>query len=200
MASETDLLNDALGQIGSARITAIDDGTTNANHCQVFWPPLRQGLIRSHHWNCAMKRISLAADVTAPVSEYAYAYTLPSGCLKVVDYGGGTPSSAAIWPTEYPAMRYVPRYKIEGRKLLTNDGVVYIRYLDDIDVGQWDAMLYQAGATLLASKLSTAILHDHKLALALQQMGDHLLSLAMAVDGQEGSTESFVVNDLIWGR
>lgn len=201
MPSETDCLNDALGQIGAARITAIDDGSINANHCQVFYPSLRDGLLRAHHWNFAMQRMNLAADVTPPVSEYAYAYTLPGDCLKVVDYGGGTPSSPVTWVTDYAHWRFIPRYKIEGRKLLTNDGVVSIRYLKQVtSVGEWDAMFYQAVATLLATKLATAILHDHKMAVGLQQIGDHLLSQAMAVDGQEGSIEPFVVDDLLWGR
>ena len=201
MPSETDCLNDALGQIGAARITAIDDQSINANHCAVFYPSLRDGLLRSHHWNFAMQRVALAADVTAPVSEFAYAYTLPGDCLKVVDYAGGTPSSSVVWSSEYAGMRFVPRYKIEGRKLLTNDGVVYIRYLKQVtNVGEWDGMFYQAVTSLLASKLATAISHDHKMALALQKVGDHLLGLAMAVDGQEGSTEPFVVDDLLWGR
>ncbi len=202
MASQTDLLNDALGQIGATRISAIDDGSINANHCQVFFPPLRDGLMRAHHWNFLITRVQLSLDVAVPVSEFAYAYTLPSECLKVLDYSGSAPSastSMVAWPNGFP--RYTPLFKIEGRKLLSNDGQAYIVYLRrETNPDLWDAMFYQTVVTFLAAKLAMAIPKDAQRALGLTQQGEHLLLAAMAIDGQEGSTEPFVVDDLLWGR
>ncbi len=53
MPSETNLLNDALSQIGASLITGIDEGSINANHCQLFYPSLRDDLLRSAHWRFA---------------------------------------------------------------------------------------------------------------------------------------------------
>ena len=200
MASETDLLNDGLSQIGAATITAIDDGSANANYCQRLYPPLRDSLLRAHHWNFNTTRVELALDVIAPVSGYAYAYTLPADCLKVVDYGGTLPVSAGVITLD---QRYgvVAHYKIEGRKLLSNDGQAFITYLRrETNPDVWDGMFYQAVASLLASKLASAITKDTKKALSLYQVGNDLLLMAMAVDGQEGSIEPLISDELLWGR
>lgn len=203
MASETDLLNDALSQCGATPITAIDDGSINANHCQRFYPPLRDALLRMHHWNFALKWVQLAQDVTPPVAEFAYAYTLPADCLKVVNYGGSATaisSLSLIFPDS--GIRVVTRYKVQGRKLVSNDGTVYIQYLRRVtNPDEWDAGFYQAVSTWLASKLAMAITKDIRLSTGLlAQARDILLPLATAVDGQEGSIEPYVVDDLLWGR
>ena len=198
MASETDLLNDALSQIGADTITAIDDGTTNANHCQRLYPLLRQGLLRSHHWNFAMAREALAQDVGTPPFEFAFQYTLPPRLLKIVGYNGANQSTLTIgqWRS------VMTRYRIEGRKLLSNDGTALIVFIQDItNPDLWDALFYQACAKALAAKLATAINKDFKLAMALK--ADFLrddLPLAMAADGQEGSVEPFMSDELLWGR
>lgn len=202
MPSETDCLNDALGQIGAAKITSMEDGSTNANACKIFYPSLRDGLIRSHHWNFAIKRVELALDTTAPTFGFAYAYTLPPDNLKVLDYGGASPSTATFPYALWPGSRYRPYYKIESGKLLSNDGqawVVYLRRVTNPD--EWDALFYQVVATQLASKLAAAIPKDMKKAAELlSQAVNVLLPLALASDGQEGSIEPFVVDDLTWGR
>lgn len=199
MPSETDLLNDSLSQIGAAAITAIDDGSTNANHCLTFYPTLRDGLLRSHRWNFAETRLELAQDVTPPVTEYAYRYTLPATCLQVREYAGSNPTAATGVAFEYQRL---PRYKIEGRSLVSNDGKAFIVYTSRIENPDlWDAIFYQLVSVWLASKLATAIHHDAKMAMALMAYATNtILPLATAVDGQEGSQEPFIVNDLIWGR
>ena len=204
MASETDVLNDALGQIGAATITAIDDGSTNANACLIFYPTLRDGLLRSARWNFAETRMELAQDITPPITEYAYRYALPNDpwCLKVNDYAGANPTTTATFWAFESRLRLAPRYKIEGRYLLSNDGKAYIVYTARItNPDQWDAIFYQLVTTWLASKLATALLHDPKMAAALLSNAVNLiLPLAVAVDGQEGTIDPFIVNDLLWGR
>jgi hypothetical protein len=62
-------------------------------------------------------------------------------------------------------------------------------------------MFYQVMASWLASKLCMAITKDVKLSTGLLgQARDILLPIATAVDGQEGSVEPYVVDDLLWGR
>jgi len=199
MPSETDVLNDSLGMIGANRITAIDDGSVNANHCQTFYPTLRDSALRSHHWNFSMKRVELAQDAATPTFEFQFQYTLPADCLKVVEYNGASQDTSQLTLLE----TVVPnRYRIEGRKLLTNDGqvkIVYIRREEDPNV--WDGLFEQVITTWLASKLANAIAKDAKKSTELlKQVIDVLLPTAMAVDGQEGSTEKLITTDLIDGR
>lgn len=201
MASETDLLNDALSMIGASPIAAIDDGSVAANHCQRLYPALRDGLIRAHHWNWAMARVQLAQDATAPPFEFAYQYALPADLLKIVEYNGATPNSSTSIYADY-TQKPVSRYVIEGRKLLTNDGEVKIVYLRRItNPDEWDALFYQVVAAWLASKLASAITKDERKAKAkLEEAMGLLLPMAMAVDGQEGTVYPNVSDALTWGR
>ena len=200
MPTQTDCLNDALGQIGSATVTAIDDGSTNANLCLTFYPPLRDSLLRSHHWNFAMTRVELALDVTPPLYEFAYAYTLPPDLLKLVDYAGSSTTSTYVTNQDW---RYQaqPAYQVEGRKLYSNDGRALIRYLRRVEnPDEWDALFYQGLAQWLASKLSLAIRKEPKQAMGLQELAQSTMTMAMAVDGQENPTQPFVTDNLLWGR
>lgn len=185
--SETDLVNDALSQIGASPITAIDDGSVTANHAQRLYPPLRDAAIRAHHWNFAMARAKLAASATAPPSEFTYAYPLPSDWLKIVQYNGKTNTT---------------EYRIEGRDILTDDSTVEIVYLKRItNPDLWDSLFYQLLTTWLASKFASAIAKDARKAESLlKQALDVLLPIATAVDGQEGSVEAITVDDLLTVR
>lgn len=201
MPSETDCLNDALSQIGASRITAIDDGSTNANHCTVFYPSLRDGMIRSAKWNFSLERVALALDATAPAFEFAYRYALPADCLRVWQYFGGSPAVSTV-VTDPNAYSIQPRYKIEGRYLLSNDGQAYILYGKRVtNPSLWDSLFYQTLTTWLASKLASAIMKDPKMSNALlDQAINVLLPQALSSDGQENSVEPFITDDLLWGR
>lgn len=199
MPSEVDVCNDALSQIGASVITALDDGSVNANHCTRLYPQLRRSILRSHHWNFAEARIALAQDATAPIFEFAFSYALPTDLLKIKEYNGATPTTSTLTLFEIQLPR---RYKIEGRKLLTNDGVVNIVYVrDETDPNIWDGLFYQVVATWLASKLANAIMKDSRTAKDLKvEVIDLLLPMAAAVDGQEGSEHPYAIDDLILGR
>lgn len=202
MPSETDLLNDALGQIGATPVNAIDDGSVNANHCQRFYPALRDGLLRTADWNFASQRVELAQEATAPVFEFAYSYALPGDYLRVREYYGGSPSSGDGTDLALLEARRLLKWKVEGKKILTNDGEVFIRYTARItNPDIWDPIFYQCVSAWLASKLANAITKDHKKATALlQQAVDILLPLAAAVDGQEGSVDRLESVELIEER
>jgi len=199
MPSETDILNAALSKIGARRITAMDDDSTEANHCQVFYPLLRRSLLRSHHWNFAETRTELAQDATAPAFEFAFSYTLPPDLLKLKEYNGVNldTSNLSLFESVDPS-----RYKVEGRKLYTNDGTVKIVYVkDETDPNVWDALFAQTLIAWLASDLAMAISKDSRLSQRmLEEAINLLLPMAAAVDGQEGSVNKFITDELIWGR
>jgi len=199
MPSVTDVINDALGQIGANRISSIDDGSVNANHALVFYPLIRDSVLRSHHWNFAMKRVELAQDAATPTFEFQFQYTLPADSLKVVEANGASLDTSQLTLLEAVQPE---RFKIEGRKLLTNDGemkILYIRREEDPNI--WDALFCEVISTWLASRFANAISKDEKKSASLlKQAVEVLLPTAMAVDGQEGTTEKLVTTDLIDGR
>lgn len=205
MATETDLLNDALGMAGGCtRITSIDDGSTNANHCLTFWPPLRDGLLRMHFWNFALTWVELGLAVGQPALGFAYAYTKPGDWLRTKDYAGVNPASFAGVPVmvEPGFPRPAPVYKMEGNYIRSNDGQAWLHYIRRVtNVGEFDALFYQVSVLWMASKLAAAIRKDIKASTGLlEQVNAIMLPLALAVDGQEGSVEAHIVDNLLRGR
>lgn len=200
MASETDFLNDALGQIGQGPITNIQDGSQAANWCRTFWPPLRRGMLRMHHWKFADTRIALAVSATAPLYEFAYAYALPRDLLAIREYNGTLLNLAIV--SEGRWVHWEGFYKVEGDFIYTNDGEARLLYTRDItNPDLWDPLFYQAAASWLASKLALAIFKNDDLSKGLlSQVFGMLLPQALVVDGQQGTKVAYVVDDLIWGR
>lgn len=197
MASETDFLNGALGQIGAAAITDINAAEPNANWCRIFYPQLRKALFRAHHWKCATRRKSLALDATAPAFEYAFAYNLLTDSLKIQEYNGAVVSVDITDNTWFMH----PRFRIEGRQLLSNDSVaMVIETYDNTNVGTWDSLFYQALQLQLASYLIGAIYKDPQRAANKLVEFQNVLPSAVGVDGQEGSPRTTIVDDFIWGR
>lgn len=86
MASEVEICNLALAHLGdSATVASLDppEGSAQAEHCQRFYPIARDAVLEMHDWNFATRRAELAA-VTFGFEQWAYAYALPSDCLRAL--------------------------------------------------------------------------------------------------------------------
>lgn len=183
--AKADVYAEALALIGQDPASP-GDGSKAANFADIFYQPLVDAALRAVKWNCAVARSAkLAADATAPNFKWTYRYALPNApdyCLKV---WGLNDDEDAI-------------YAVEGRYLMSNDSNVKIEFSKRVvDPDLWDAMLYQAITTGLASKLAAALLKDTKRALDLYKLYQAQLADAAAVDGQEGSRGVISSPDLI---
>lgn len=139
MASKVQIANFALQAIGEEAIASLSDDSERARAVnRIFAQELRAEL-RAHPWNCAIKRVRLAALADAPAFEYSYQYQLPADCVR-------------------PLIKRndLPDYKIEGRKLLTNvSGPLDFRYVYEItDMNEMDAALVTAFSLRLAYKIA----------------------------------------------
>jgi len=135
----TDVCNFALLLISGGRIGDIEQDTKEARLCKASFAPVRRALLRSYHWNFAMKRAALAPDSTDPAWGYEYAYSLPADCVRPLM------DPAVDWPSE-------------GGKILTNTGpVLKIRYISDVeDPALWDPSFY----TLMGIDMATTIVRS----------------------------------------
>lgn len=86
MASEVDICNLSLGFLGDdATVTEIDppEGSPQAEHCAQFYPIARDAVLQMHDWDFNTTRTTPAL-IGSTITEWQYAYTLPSDCLKVL--------------------------------------------------------------------------------------------------------------------
>jgi len=191
MASVVDIANSALNLLGASTITALTDDSKNARLCNQRYEPVRNRIFRSHSWNCLTKRVQLAQDSTAPVVEFSYAYTLPSDCLRVLKIHTGTTDSIADNID----------YKVEGRKIKTNEGTVYLVYIALItDPNEYDVYLQEAISSALAADIAYAVTNNATLANNYQTIADERLREARFVDATENSLGTIESNEFTDAR
>lgn len=180
--SQTDLCNAALQLVGAATIMDITDNSREARACAVAYDSTRRSELRKRKWRFALKRVTLAADVGAPSFEYAYAFTLPADCLRVV------------LPANNPDLDW----SLEGRKILTNSfqspflgsgstpaaagATLMLRYVADIeDATQFDPAFYNSLSVALALDICEPLTQSNqKRQLLMGLYKDALLDAAKA--------------------
>lgn len=183
MTSVVEICNSALNILGANNITSLTEDSKNARLCNQRYEPLRDAVFREHTWNCLVKRVQLAQDTTAPTHEYTYQYQLPSDCIRVLSLGGYHDGSSSN-------VDGGQKFKVEGRKILTDEDTVYLIYSARItDPTQYDSLLIEAIVGRLAAELCYAITSSTSLATALKADYADKLRLARHADATEGTPD-----------
>ena len=191
MASVVDICNSALNLLGASTISALTDDTKNARLCNQRYEPVRNRIFRSHPWNCLIKRVHLAKDSAAPVIEFSNQYTLPTDCLRVLKIHNGTTDSVAS----------ALEYKIEGRKIKTNEGTVFLVYVAlDTDPNNYDAYVQESISHQLAADLAYAVTNNATLANNYMARADERLREARFIDATENSIDTLEANEFTDAR
>ena len=187
MATEVSICSNALRILGDDPITSLTDDTERARLCNSLYEPARDAVLRSHPWNFAITRATLAQLSTTPAYEYAYQYSLPTDpyCLRVLSM-------------EY--QDYV--FKIEhlagtGRVLLTDESSAKILYIARVsDTAQFDSLVVDTLTAKMASELSFPVTNSVTLQAQMQILYQLKLSEARSIDGQEGFMDDLVSDTL----
>ena len=173
MTSVVDICNSALNLIGATNIIARSEDSKSARVCNQRYENVRDAVFRAHPWNCLIRRTDLAADSDDPAFTFAYQYTLPTDpyCLRVLhlDY-------------------HDIDYKVEGRKILTDESTVNLVYLARVtDPNEYDMLLVEAIAARLAADISYNLANSTSLTPTMWQLYESKLSEARFVDATEGT-------------
>ena len=183
MASQVDICNLALTAIGHKTIANIDEQSEGARKCKVYYQQAVDATLRSYNWNCAMARATLAQDSSPPAFGYAYQYPLPNDCLRVLQLE-----------------RLDLEFKVEGRKLLTNEGTAKILYIKRIGAGEMDPLLVDAVAARLAAELAYAMSNSPGLAQMMLEIYERKKLEAGCIDAQEGTPGDIEVDSWLNAR
>lgn len=171
--SAVDICNSALNMIGASNIISLDEDSKAGRICKQRYINVRDAVFRSHVWNCLVNRVQLTADVSAPTFEFQYQYTLPTDpyCLRVIK------------------LEFLDTvYRIEGRKLLTNESQLKLIYVGrDENVSNYDQLLSESIAAGMASDLAYPLVGSNTLAQQMFDMYQRKLSEARFVDATEGT-------------
>ncbi len=188
-SSQTDICNMALLKITRTTITDINEDSTEATTCKVFFNHLRDALLRSHYWNFAKKRQTLQKLVSTPAFEFTNEFDLPADYMRAVKLF----NTAATFKIE--------RSTAGGLVLRTDDNTVDLIYIAKItDTTSFDPLFVEVFATLLAAEISRPITgsEEYKKDL-LREVKDKLREAKMR-DGQEDTPDDFETETLVGSR
>lgn len=192
MSTDVLVCSNALLMLGENPINSFDDGANTggldrARIAKDLWPSTRDSLLRSHPWNCAIKRVTLSPMAVAPDFGFTYQYQLPGQWLRNVEINGKTANEVD--------------YLTESTRLLINENPVYLRYVwQNTDVASWDPMLVEAAEIAMAMKMAYAISQSTQREQALRQQLFDLLRTARAVDGQDDSPATLGSFEILTAR
>ena len=174
MASVVDICNGALNQLGASTILTLTEDSKNARLCNARYTQVRDSVFRSHPWNCLQKRQQLAADTDTPAWGFTQQYTIPADCLRILTI-----------------LDYDSDYKIEGRKILTDNSTMKILYISRVeDPNEYDELLRETLSAALAADIAYAVTSSNPTATNMYNLFQSKLKEARFVDSTEGQNLS----------
>lgn len=184
ISSPTDIANLALDLLSAGTVTDIVDPSTPTEELLARWyDHSRRKVLRSHSWNCATKRIALAADSEDPDFGYDSQYQLPADFVRLLTVNDSTYTRDNPAPSDL--------YKLESNKILTSNlfessGQLNLIYIYDLtDVSQMDALLVDLIAYELALGIAYKVTDGESSVGRIESLRKTAGTLARAVDGQE---------------
>lgn len=187
MASQVEIVNLALVEVGDEIIMSMAEDTKAARIMSAIWTPTVKEVLADHTWGFARARVSLTENVTAPTFGFDHAFDLPADYIRMVYMG--EPEDEYIW-------------QIEGTQLLTDEGtaeITYIKYVSDAT--KFPPKFVTALSFLLLARAANSIagMDSTKKEAALKAY-EKVLMDAETVDSQSNSPRAFSVNRWIDAR
>lgn len=183
------LCNRALDLLGADPLTSLEDQSKAARLCARNFSSVRDAVLRSYPWNCAMQRIRLPALADPPAFGYYYQYRLPEGpnppyCLRVYEVMDGD------------------EWQLEGRAILTDYApplaIRYVARLEDPNL--FDSLLAECVSAALGVYLAANLTEAASRVEAMQQRYQQLLAEARRIDAQEEPSQRLDANQWLESR
>ena len=173
MATGVSICSNALLLLGSQTINDFADQANldRAKLCANLYPTIRDDLLRSHPWNCCIKRAILAPDAVAPLFGYSHSFELPADFSRVL---------------EVSCNGQIIDHLVEGRAIQANTTVLELRYVFRNEVeNTWDAHLVALATQAMCAALAYPVTQSTAKQAGEEQKLELMLRRAKAVDGQE---------------
>jgi len=210
--SDVGIANLALIRVGAKRITALTEDSEQAIVANAVWQYIRDEVLAAKDWKFAKVRVALAKNVTVPVYQFGYTYTLPTDFLRLCKqdrtdasvFQSGLYSEDSATGQIYLNDSFY-QYKIEtiadGTLCLLTDydntsNDIYITYIRRItDSTKFSPAFINAFACRLGAEIATALTESRAKYQDMMNMYESALKnaerLNMSLDYQEetGSNE-----------
>lgn len=173
--TNVDIVNLALSKIGSATISDWNEATKERRTATAIYDNMRDRLLEMYPWNFAMKRAVLSTLGTTPSFEFAYAYTLPTDCIRVYEL------------YDYP----LEPYAVEAGNLLTDlsSANVKIKYIAKITTeSTFPPSFVNVFALAIAAEIAPILTGDRNMRISLLNELSMEIRNAYVLNAIEGRT------------
>lgn len=185
MASAVSICSDALLMLGANPINSFTEGSAGARLASNLYPRRKLAMMRSHPWNCLMKRVMLAPETTTPAFDYTAQYVMPVDCLRVWQVGR---DGEAI------------DFKVEADRILAEGTALPLLYIANLDEGLWDDLLIEAMTLRMKALMAYAITKSQAVADTAAQEAERSFRMAKTVDGQENPPQTLGESNILTAR
>lgn len=174
-ATRVSICSNALLLLGDETIASLEESSDRAVLAANLYESTRDSTLRSHPWNCAVKRVLLAPETGAPAFGFSKSFLLPGDWLRTLQVGD-----------DYEA----PAFRNESGRILANATALPLRYIwRNENESTWDAMLIEAMELAMAAKMAYPITQSTSQQEARETLLANHLKKCRAVDGQEDPPE-----------
>lgn len=173
MASDVEICNRALRQLGAIRITSLTGDSKEARACNDVFASVRRALLRSSTWNFAIKRVKLAALTSTPAWGFDNEFALPSDSIKILEVDGFQDDEWAV----------------EGNKIVSQEATeLDVKYLADVeDANLFDDLFIDCFAARLALELCETLTQSNTKKTAAREWYTERIRVARLHDAIEGT-------------
>lgn len=181
MLNKLDIINAALVSLGAP---PVQDPTASVAAITVatFWKMVLRSTLRSHPWNFAVTRRTLAPQADAPDHGYGKAFPLPPDWIRTLSTSEDD-------------------FKSEGGRIVCNASTLQLRYVAMIeDPARFDSLFAEAVAAHLAAKAAYPLTKSSSQADVCWNAYKEILRLARSVDSLEEPADEFEESSLITSR
>ena len=184
--SAVSICSNALLLLGDAPISDFSEENDRTRMVANLYQAKREKVLRLHPWNCAVKRVVLSPDVDVPAFDWAYQFQLPDDWLRTLSAGLDGD---------------LDDYQIEGRKILMDTNICYLRYIFNNDVeATWDSLLVEAMQQVMVAALTYPVTKSTTKQATEEEIVKMVLKSARTVDGQEQPAEQLGDSPLLSHR
>ncbi len=168
MASQTGISNQALAQVGQEPITAVDTSTRQGRICLAVWSLVLDAMLEVHAWGFATKRVALQQLSETPEFGFAYAYAVPSDCVRILEVSPDT------------------EYSIEAGQILSNEDELALKYVHKVtQAGLFPPWFALAMSDAIAARICFAFEGSASKRKMLEEIAAGSLSVAIAKDTRQ---------------
>ena len=170
--SNIELCSAALVKLGATGISSFSDGTAEADVAGTLYEIVRDGLLGTHPWSFATAHAELIQLPTAPLTDFDYAFELPTDFIKGLSAGDDGRGRGAI-------------YQIVGNEVHSNYEEITLTYIKRAAEDIFPTYFVSALVNRLAAEFCLPLTENASRSDLLYRLADTELKLAKLIDSQQ---------------